>query len=453
MVKATFVSQSSRLGDDIGYSPERVVNMYAEAGPQGAKGPLLLRSVLGRTVFAETGLPVARAMEFIDNKIWIVSGGALFSLNSGGTITNKGVVGDSAVSTLAGNSGYITVCANDEYSVLDTDGVTLTTPGSGRFSAEGTLATFDHYTVLTEADGDEFEWTTLTDPTTRNSTYFATNESHNDKTLRVMQDGSYMVFFGEESTEIWYNTNESGADAFLRVGGGVLNTGILAANLAAKTENGLFFVGDDKIVYLMSGGRQQAVSTPAVNQTLDTLTPTHCFYYEDRGHRFCVVRFAGRPAWVYDMTTGLWHERSSGVLTGAWDVIDAVRAWGSWYCINTEGVVYAMSRNNTDTTSALLRSLTSSAVYMGGNYFSVDSLELLGEFGESATDATIVLRLSKDGGRTFGAPIYLDAGKVGERLTRVLKRACGSYRDFSFRIEMSEATDMNIYSDINLEVS
>ncbi len=451
MPKVSFVTQSSRSADDVGFSPERVVNMYPEMGPQGAKGVLLLRSVLGRATFADTGLPITRAMEYLNGAIWLVTGGALFSINEGGNVTNHGVVGDSTVTTISSNGTYITVAANSTYSVWD--GSSMTTPGSGRITNVGTVAHVDHYTLMTEAGGDEFEWTTLSDPTTRNALYFATNESKNDDTLIVLQDGPYAWFFGEESAEIWYNTGQSGADAFTRLSGGAVDTGLLAANLAAITEGGIFFIGDDKVAYITAGAQMQAISTATVNQAIDAETPTHCFYYEDRGHKFCVIRFANRPAWIMDMSTGLWHERSSGVNLGPWDVVDACRGWDDWYCATTAGIVYKMSRTNTDVTDPLLRTLVSSSIYISGNYFSVDGLELLGEFGESAAESEVTFCLSRDGGRTFGSPIYRSAGVLGERLTRVNLRALGSYRDFSFKVEMSDTASMNIYSDANIEVS
>lgn len=450
MPKVTFVTQSSRSADDIGFSPERVVNMYPEAGPQGAKGVLLLRPVLGRTLFADTSTPITRAMEYLNGNIYMVSGGSLFSIAEGGTVTNVGTVGDSEVTTISSNGNYITVAAAQTYSVWD--GTAMTTPGSGRITNVGSVAHLDHYTLLTEYGGDEHEWTTLTDPTTRNALYYATNESKNDDTLLVMQDGSYAWYFGEESAEVWYNTGEAGADAFTRLSGGAIDTGLMAANLAAKTEAGIFFVGDDKVAYITSGVQMQAVSTASVNQAINAETPTHCFYYEDRGHRFCVIRFDNRPAWVMDMSTGLWHERSSGVNLGAWDVIAACRGWDDWYCATTDGTVYKMDRSNTDVTSALLRTLVSSSVYVNGEYFSVNDVELLGEFGESTSESELTICLSRDAGRTFGSPIYRSAGVLGERMTRINLRALGSYRDFSFKVEMSDAADLNIYSDANIGI-
>lgn len=453
MTKLTFVSQSSRVEDAAGYSSERLINCYGEMGPQGAKGPLLIRSVLGRASFADTSTPVFRAMEYLNGKIYAAGGGRLWSIDSAGTVSNLEAIADDAVTTISSNGTDITVCAGKNYYLWD--GTTISQPGSGRFSDEGTVEHLDHYTIITESDGDEFEWTTLNDASTRDATYFATNESHNDDTLRVMVHRLYAYFLGEERTEIWYNSGESGADAFKRLSGGVLDTGLLAANLVTKTETGLFLVGNDKIAYLLQGGEFRAISTPPVNYDIDANDPTHCFYYEDRGHRFCCIRWDDRPAWVYDMSTGLWHERSTGVAEGAWDVIATAGAFGKWYCANSSGVIYEFSRVNTDVTDPLMRRMVSRNIDLGGVQFSVAELELLGNFGDTALgqDVQIMFKLSGDSGRTWGPEIMLPAGDTGDYALRVVLRALGTYRNFAVQVTITDADDINIYSQANVRIS
>ena len=453
MPKVVFASQTSRLDDGQNYSSERMVNTYAEMGPQGAKGPLLMRSVPGRASFATLTVPVMRRMEYVNGNIYAVSGGRLWSISEGAVVTNLAAVDDDAVTTISENGTNVTVCAAGNY--YNWDGASITEPGSGRFSNHGTVAHLDHYTLITEKDGDEFEWTTLNDPTTRNATFFATNEADNDSTLKVIVSKLYAYFMGTATTEIWYNTGESNANAFTRLSGGALDRGLLAANLVTKTENGLFLIGDDKVAYLNSGAQFQAVSTGAVNEAINAETPTHTFYYEERGHRFCCIRFSGRPAWVYDMSTGLWHERSSGTAMGAWDVIDTVGAWNKWYCATTDGTIYEMGRDNHEVTDVLMRRVVSNSVVLDGTQFSVAEVEILGNFGESAIgkDVEIVFRISKDGGRTWGPEIYRNAGDLGDRTLRIVLRALGRYRDFCLEYTITDAADINIYSQANLRLN
>ena len=49
-----------------------------------------------------------------------------------------------------------------------------------------------------------------------------------------------------------------------------------------------------------------------------------------------------------------------------------------------------------------------------------------------------MVQVSRDGGRTFGAEIWLPLGKVGEYKKRVATRRLGTARDFVFRIAMTD---------------
>lgn len=453
MPKVSFITQSSAMGDNIAFSAERLINLYPEGGPQGAKGALLMRSVLGEESFADLGTNVLRAMATVGGTIYAVGGGSLFSVSSGGTVSNLGDVTDDPITTIDGNGTSVTVTAGGTYYVWD--GSTLTEPTGGAFTSEGTVSYLDQRTIITEKGGDQFEWTDLADPTTRQALNFARNESKNDNTLRVLADRRELWFFGEESIEVWFNTGQSGADALERLNGGALETGILAALLSVKLDTGIFFIGDDGVAYMTAGLGIAPVSTPAVNRAIEASTPTHCFYYEDRGHKFCIIRFSDRPAWCYDATTGLWHERSSGINREAWDVVAITKAFGEWYSGTTTGDIYKMKRNNVDVVSALKRVAVSREFSMNGEQFSVAWLEWLGTMGDSdlGRDALLMMRLSKDGGRTWTPEKTISIGDLGDYDIRAVFRALGRYRRFNVEFSITEASEISMYSDAHFEVT
>jgi hypothetical protein len=53
-------------------------------------------------------------------------------------------------------------------------------------------------------------------------------------------------------------------------------------------------------------------------------------------------------------------------------------------------------------------------------------------------DPQVMIQISRDGGRTFGAEIWHDLGAVGKYKTRVAQRRCGTARDFVFRFAMTD---------------
>jgi hypothetical protein len=451
MAKLTFFAQSAKDVANEQASGERLLNCYPEQVAAGGRTAFALRSVLGQATFATTGAVLVRAMASVNNQLYAVVGGSLYHIDKNAVVTSLGTIADDVETTISGNGTNVTVCAGGNYYVYD--GASVTTPGSGRFSSEGTVGFIDQYTIITEKSGNEFEWTTVAIPGTRNAANFATNEGDNDNILRVHADGPVLIFMGEKSIEMWQNTGASNENAFARLPGGVINQGCLGVNLSTKLDSGVFFVGDDKACYIFRGAGLETVSGPGVVSAIIAETPTHVFYYEDRGHKFACVRFDSRPAWCYDLTTGAWHERGTG--TGAWEVVATVNVYGQWYCGLNTGQIYEMSRTNTDISQALQRKMVSRSIYMAGDQFSVSELECLARVGRSnlGSDATVTLRTSRNNGETWGAQITQSLGDQGDYDTRAVFRALGSYRSFTAELSTADAADITFYSDANVRLT
>jgi hypothetical protein len=68
-------------------------------------------------------------------------------------------------------------------------------------------------------------------------------------------------------------------------------------------------------------------------------------------------------------------------------------------------------------------------IYNGDDVLSADP---------AGVDPKVMLEISNDGGASFGHEIWMSAGKVGKRLTRVRKNKLGWSRDRVYRISMSD---------------
>jgi len=94
----------------------------------------------------------------------------------------------------------------------------------------------------------------------------------------------------------------------------------------------------------------------------------------------------------------------------------------------------------------------SQTVYNGGERFRVGKLEIVGRVGRSdlGREARLGLRISRDGGNTFGPSIERDMGDLGEYEQRMVFRTLGQARAFAAEVRVSDAADLNIYSSANL---
>jgi hypothetical protein len=124
--------------------------------------------------------------------------------------------------------------------------------------------------------------------------------------------------FGNNSTEVWYNAGLSDFP-LARIQGAYNELGCAARYSVAKMNNQVYWLGKDfrgqGIVYQANGYQGQRISTHAVEwqiQQYGSMTDAVAYTYQQDGHSFYVLTFpsAGKT-WVYDASTGAWHERAS----------------------------------------------------------------------------------------------------------------------------------------------
>lgn len=449
-----FASQSAQRSDDLGNTSERLVNLYPEIAAQGSKAGITLRSVLGLEAFADLGFSLARDVVELNGVFYACASGRLLSVTSSGTVSTLATLNDDPQTSMSSNGAMVTIAAGNVYYVWD--GATLTTPGSGRIANVGWVDFHDGYTLLIDADSGEFEWTSLGDPKTRNGLFFAEAESQNDKLLRSQINGKEVWLFGEQSSEVWQNTGLSGANAFRNVT--AIDRGILGRRLATRIAEVQIIVGDDGVVYQITGFQMVPVSTPAVENAISESAPTHVFAYEDRGRKFAVVRFSDRPAWVLDLTTRRWHERASGIYEGAFTTLATARLGKQWYGLDGEGNLRKFQRTNQDGAAPLVRTMQSKPIYLPDGR-SVDEVELFGEFGASniGRDAQVALRVSRDGGVTWDPEQWRSMGTLGGYRTKAewhaLGSAYGGDGHMALQFIVTDPADVNLYGIGRVAVS
>ncbi|MEL6584050.1 MAG: hypothetical protein AAFQ36_09480 [Pseudomonadota bacterium] len=394
----------------------------------------------------------ARKLATVDGTLYAAGASSLLKIAADGSVSQLGAIADDVETFISGNGSQVTVAAGGEYYLWD--GSALTNPSGQAFTTFGDVTFHNQYTVLAEKGGGQFQWSSAADPNSFDGLHFATAEYANDDLLRVETQGGNLWLFGAESYEVWAATG-AGATAY----SGRLDAqeiGLKSRNLLTSFDSGLFFIGDDNIAYIAAGTTATPVSTPGVHKALNAEAPSHVFYYEDRGHKMLVVRFASRPAWVFDFSTRLWHERSTGVLHGAWEVIDTAFAYGKWYCLTSLGAVYEMARTNADIKHPLRRTVCSQAYVSGSDRrFVAQRLVIRGTYGETdiGRDASLLLATSSDGGRSFSAERALAVGDLGDRTVRAEKRRMGQFRQFAVQVSITDPADINLDADAVLEAA
>jgi hypothetical protein len=429
------------------------MNLYAEPMPEGAGASFALKAVPGLGDFADMPGVFVRSLinapRYDDDgvpsdRLAAISDATLHEVDGAGVVTALGAVPDDERTGLSTNNGAITVTAGGRYFVWT--GTALTEPTPGVFDGFGGVEFLGDYTILTERNDRRFCWSALADATDLPALNFATAEARDDAILRPLVIGGNLWLFKGTSIEIWGATGLAGAAAFQRLA--VVETGLRDFNLLAGAASGAFFVGNDGIVYLTGGTPSlQPISTPAVNEAIARGEPTHALYYEHRGHKFCVVRFRGRPAFCYDLATGLWHERATGE-NGAFDATGAARAFGQWHFCGFNGAIRTASGAATDAGETLFRRAVSVPLSMGGKRFLVPEIEV---FADMASGASLQMRLSRDVGRTWGTWRAASLGALGRYDNRVVFRSNGQARRLMMELRVTDAADVVLWSAAKVE--
>lgn len=345
-MKIEFAGPSLKDSDNAWAATSRLLNLYRE--PIGDR--MIVKPVLGTVLFGDLSGVFCRAMATVDGLLYVVHGERLYSVASNGLATELGIIPDDPQTTISGNNGKVTVCAGGNYYLWD--GTTLTEPAAGAFSEFGSVTFFAQKTVLTERGGRRVQWSLPADPDTLDGLDFATAERGDADILRAVPVGGGLWIMKTNSYEVWQSKTDGSLDI---VPGSTVDLGLKAFSLMTVIPNGLFFIGNDNVAYLGSNGGRQRVSTAGVETSIAAENPTGCAYFEDEGHKFCALLFDGRPAWVYDIATGEWHERTEGNDLGPWSVQAVTSAYGGFIAGTTTGKLVRFARVGRDLGATMIK--------------------------------------------------------------------------------------------------
>lgn len=294
---------------------------------------------------------------------------------------------------------------------------------------------------------------------------FASAEGQSDPIVQIERNHRDLWIFGETTTEIFTNTGNADFP-FERIPGGFLEVGLAAKRTVAKagdiTLGKLLWLGQtengDCIVYMATGTNPQRISTHAIESEIknySNIAGATAFVYQDAGHEFYVLNF-DEATWVYDVSTGMWHERSynnSGVKERwragqhVWIPEQRVHLIGDY----ANNKIYVLDDTQyTDDGSSIIRERAAPYVSASGKRVTCSEFQLDMETGvglagsDQGTDPKLSIDFSDDGGGTWSNEIIVSAGQIGQRELRAVARKLGQFRNRVFRVRYSEPTDFTI---------
>lgn len=331
----------------------RTVNWYPEQVPApGAPYQLVLYPTPGWETYTTSDYVGTRALYTVDGRCFAVMGEALYEVFSGGglSLLNSAtpLATDDVQAQMVWNGAtahQLAIASGGSLYVLDTTSLTLSGP---IYCTDATtpvvanmVAMIDGYTLALDQATSSFRWSTLStappysDATDWDAANFAVRSIAPDPWRAMVVDGKRLIWLiGEQTGEVWYDAQVDVNTPFAPVPGAVFRYGTVAPWSVCTGADSVFWLsqnaGGNGIVVMTQGYTPQRISTNAVEtaianyQRTSTIADAEGYTYQDQGHVFYVLSFPSAGAtWVYDMTTGLWHER------GSWDT--AAEEYTVWH--------------------------------------------------------------------------------------------------------------------------
>lgn len=442
---------------------QRLVNLYAEKNPEGSKYPFTIYNTPGYVVggFVDTGSskPI-QGMRKMGGLLYVVTGNEVFKVTTAGVKTSLGTITIASTDErvmMTNNGTQMTILTADgtAWAVTSSTFAQITDPD---FPSSSSVTTLDSYTIASKVDSGQFNISSLLDTTAWDALEFATAEEKPDNLVRVFAFNGALWLFGEESYEVYYNSGNA-EFPFDQIAGAVNTTrGCAAKHSVVESDNRMFFLGDDRIVYSVIGynvtvASQNSGVESAFND-YTTVSDAFAFVTELDGHKFYNILFPSEnAAWALDLLSGSWSERESrvGDNPGIWSA-NAHEKFAEKQLIghNANGIVYELSPTTyTEDGTTIERIVDGSVQWKDGQRITYDRVRLdmdagVGLATGQGSDPQVMMSYSNDGGQTFSNEKWRSFGKIGEFIRRAIWRRLGAARERIFRFKITDPVPVRI---------
>ena len=431
-----------------------LVNAYYEFQQERDRTRVAIYGTPGLELFIDNGDTPWRGLLPFGSLLYGVHRGTFYEINNAGVITSRGTIGTTQGRVdICDDGTLITVVDGSEIYTYDT--ATPATPIAAVADAQRPTSPntciFQAGRILTdENDTGQFKGSALYDNTAWAALDFATAESNPDNLIRVTNYRGTVVLFGEYTTEFWQNVGGSGFP-YARILGADVEYGLAARWSLGRFAGTYAFLAKNRegqvIVAVLNGYSQPTrISNFEFEHLINnysSVSDATGFGYMLGGHPMYQLNFPIEgKSWLYDGSTQYWSELRYGSDARHRAEISVDFINETVVADYENGKLYKLKADtytdNGVTINMILR----------GKHIATDKKKVrlsrieLGYEPATTTDhnanPVAALRLSKDGGHSWGTQVFAKLGKVGEYMNRCIWRIGGSGRDIVPEIVIAE---------------
>lgn len=380
--------------------------------------------------------------------------------NSGPVCIRDNGVGGTAVIVDGPNGYYYTIATRAFVNIVD-----------AAFLGADRVAFIDGWWVFNQPGTQEFYTNKAQYSLAFAGASFALKDGFTDLLMTLFESKEELWLLGETTSEVWYDAGGQ-YFAFQRLPGTLMQVGCKATHSVSRFstggKDGLIWFGrserGENVVIRTKGFEAEVVSTPAVSNAIAKYTKTSDaigYTYQEDTHGFYVLSFPSADrTWVYDDSVPpefAWHQRLSydpyaAALhrhrSNCYMNFAGMRIVGDYQ----NGSLYQLTRSAyTDAGWPILARRRAPHVWDKDNRERIFMASLQVEFAAGVGNPSGIgsnpqakLRMSKDGGVTYGEPINQPIGKIGQYMNRTIWRRLGFTRDTVPEIEVIDPVNRDI---------
>lgn len=437
---------------------ERLLNCYLQPNPPGSAQPFKIIGTPGLKLFGTFGTGPIRGAIYVSqlDRLFVVSGNELYVVSSDASSTMIGVIPGGGLVSLCNNQTQIAITTNLGLYVATLVSVTQATDGSGNPDVNYyTSATYqDGYGIFTKHDTDEFYISNIDDMTVIDPLDFSTADTFADNGKGCVSDHRELLVFGADTIEAYSNTGNA-YFPFERIPGNFHELGCKSGASISKALNRVFWHCSDGGIWQIAGNQPEKISTPGIDEWIRSRTTpdeSSSFVYGQDGAMFYGLNWSNGTI-VYDISTGLWHERESYEKM-RWRADVVVRAFGQDLAGDYEtGNIYVidLSTHGEETIAGthqpIVVSMQPPPIDGGGNRVSMTEIILdceMGTIADPTADPQWVLKWSDDGGKTWSSEVWRTAGLSGEYMRQARWNGLGQCRRRTYQLSNSDVMSRTI---------
>lgn len=424
VVGGTYESRSKPLSD------QHTVNMYVQLNEKG-KDPVSLQSFPGLLLKGEVNELVDRGTHNMNEEAYRVVDGVLYRVNS---IAFHSLAGNGSI--VIGGEGRCIFADDGDHLVIVADQVYVYTKSTN------TLVVNDNVNLVGVISvtyiKSQFIYTTPDlsfmsqplDPFDVSGLDAIGAESSPDKLVRDYAFNQTIYRFGTRTTEPWY-VSGVGSPPIDVIEGQQFSVGLGAIHSLTKTDRALYWLGDDKAIYRVSGGINERISDDGISNSIEemtTISDAFGYTFTLQGMDFYLITFPSEnKTFLLNESLGVngWTELRSGEFD-AYSGTSSLSVYNKTY-IGVGGKWLTLELNTfTADTDTIFRRRTMLPITrknipsnIKGRKIQISNIEFVVEQGMGLITGQgerprMLLELSMDGGRTFAHSQWVELGQLGE---------------------------------------